>query len=119
MSTPEPIQSTDTRITCANNLSQMCVSLAGGNAPRSTIFIIGEDVARRAPLQGAAWVGRRACTQRVIDAPISNRACWDWRWCTQLDVPVVDIMFEISWPSLTRSQPAAKIHYMSGGKLRA
>lgn len=88
-----------------------------------TIFIIGEDVAEAGtPFKVMLGLVDEFGTQRVIDAPISEpgfagigvgAAITGMR-------PVVDIMFG-DFLALVLDQivnQAAKIHYMSGGKLR-
>jgi acetoin:2,6-dichlorophenolindophenol oxidoreductase subunit beta len=88
-----------------------------------TVFIIGEDVAEAGtPFKVTLGLVDEFGTERVIDAPISEpgfsgigvgAAMTGMR-------PVVDIMFG-DFLSLIMDQvanQAAKIHYMSGGKLR-
>ena len=88
-----------------------------------TVFIIGEDVAEAGtPFKVLAGLVAEFGTQRVIDSPISEAGI------TGIGVgaamtgmrPVVDIMFG-DFITLTMDQlvnQAAKIHYMSGGKLK-
>lgn len=87
------------------------------------VFIIGEDVAEAGtPFKVLAGLVQEFGPQRVIDSPISEAGI------TGIGVgaamggmrPVVDIMFG-DFITLTMDQmvnQAAKIHYMSGGKLR-
>ena len=87
------------------------------------VFIIGEDVAEAGtPFKVLSGLAEEFGTDRVIDAPISEAGF------TGLAVgaamtglrPVVDIMFG-DFITLTMDQmanQAAKVHYMSGGKLR-
>jgi pyruvate dehydrogenase E1 component beta subunit len=88
-----------------------------------TIFIIGEDVAEAGtPFKVLSGLVEEFGTARVIDAPISEpgfagigvgAAMTGMR-------PVVDIMFG-DFLTLTMDQianQAAKVHYMSGGRLR-
>jgi pyruvate dehydrogenase E1 component beta subunit len=87
------------------------------------VFIIGEDVAEAGtPFKVLTGLAKEFGTQRVIDSPISEAGI------TGIGVgaamtgmrPVVDIMFG-DFITLTMDQlvnQAAKIHYMSGGKLK-
>lgn len=89
----------------------------------SRVFVIGEDVAEAgSPFKVLSGLVEEFGTDRVIDSPISEAGI------TGLAVgaamtglrPVVDIMFG-DFISLTMDQmanQAAKVHYMSGGKLR-
>jgi pyruvate dehydrogenase E1 component beta subunit len=88
-----------------------------------TVFIIGEDVAEAGtPFKVLSGLVKEFGTERVIDSPISEAGI------TGIGVgaamtglrPVVDIMFG-DFITLTMDQlvnQAAKIHYMSGGKLK-
>src|SRR5919108_4070829 len=88
-----------------------------------TVFVIGEDVAEAGtPFKVLRGLVDEFGTGRVIDSPISEAGI------TGLAVgaamtgmrPVVDIMFG-DFVTLTMDQmvnQAAKIHYMSGGKLK-
>jgi pyruvate dehydrogenase E1 component beta subunit len=87
------------------------------------VFIIGEDVAEAGtPFKVLAGLVKEFGPERVIDSPISEAGI------TGIGVgaamtgmrPVVDIMFG-DFITLTMDQmvnQAAKIHYMSGGKLK-
>ena len=87
------------------------------------VFIIGEDVAEAGtPFKVLSGLVQEFGIQRVIDSPISEAGI------TGISVgaamtgmrPVVDIMFG-DFITLTMDQmvnQAAKIHYMSGGKLK-
>ena len=87
------------------------------------VFIIGEDVAEAGtPFKVLSGLVQEFGTNRVIDSPISEAGI------TGVSVgaamtgmrPVVDIMFG-DFITLTMDQmvnQAAKIHYMSGGKLK-
>ena len=87
------------------------------------VFILGEDVAEAGtPFKVLSGLVEEFGTERVIDTPISEAGI------TGLAVgaamtglrPVVDIMFG-DFLTLTMDQmvnQAAKVHYMSGGKLR-
>jgi len=88
-----------------------------------TVFVVGEDVAEAGtPFKVLSGLVSEFGKQRVIDSPISEAAI------TGITVgaamtgmrPVVDIMFG-DFVTLTMDQmvnQAAKIHYMSGGKLK-
>jgi pyruvate dehydrogenase E1 component beta subunit len=88
-----------------------------------TVFIIGEDVAEAGtPFKVLSGLVKEFGTERVIDSPISEAGI------TGIGVgaamtglrPVIDIMFG-DFITLTMDQlvnQAAKIHYMSGGKLK-
>ena len=88
-----------------------------------TVFIIGEDVAEAGtPFKVLQGLVDEFGPERIIDSPISEAGI------TGIGVgaamtgmrPVVDIMFGDFVP-LTMEQmvnQAAKVHYMSGGKLR-
>jgi pyruvate dehydrogenase E1 component beta subunit len=125
MSTPEHLQNIGNQ----DNLREITFSQAVREALAEemrrdpTIFIIGEDVAEAAtPFKVLLGLVDEFGTQRVIDAPISEpgfagigvgAAITGMR-------PVVDIMFG-DFLALVLDQivnQAAKIHYMSGGKLR-
>src|SRR5918911_5437476 len=89
-----------------------------------TVFVIGEDVAEAGtPFKVLSGLVEEFGTQRVVDTPISEPGF------TGLGVgaamtglrPVVDLMFG-DFLTLVMDQlvnQAAKIHYMSGGRLRA
>ncbi len=86
------------------------------------VFIIGEDVAEAGtPFKVLAGLSDEFGTDRVIDSPISEAGITGM--CVGAAMtgmrPVVDIMFG-DFLTLTMDQmvnQAAKIHYMSGGKL--
>ena len=86
------------------------------------VFIIGEDVAETGtPFKVMAGLVEEFGTDRVIDSPISEAGITGL--CVGAAMtgmrPVVDIMFG-DFITLTMDQmvnQAAKIHYMSGGKL--
>jgi pyruvate dehydrogenase E1 component beta subunit len=86
------------------------------------VFIIGEDVAETGtPFRVLAGLVDEFGVERVIDSPISEAGITGI--CVGAAMtgmrPVVDIMFG-DFITLTMDQmvnPAAKIHYMSGGKL--
>src|SRR5438132_3483473 len=89
----------------------------------STVFVLGEDVAEAGtPFKVLSGLVEEFGPDRVIDSPISEAGI------TGLGVgsamtgmrPIVDIMFG-DFIGLTMDQvanQAAKVHYMSGGKLK-
>ncbi len=87
------------------------------------VFIIGEDVAEAGtPFKVLSGLVEEFGTERVIDSPISEAGITGL--CVGAAMtgmrPVVDIMFG-DFITLTMDQmvnQAAKVHYMSGGKLR-
>jgi acetoin:2,6-dichlorophenolindophenol oxidoreductase subunit beta len=89
-----------------------------------TVFIIGEDVAEAGtPFKVTQGLVDEFGTERVIDAPISEQGFSGIGVGAAMTGmrPVVDIMFG-DFLGLIMDQianQAAKIHYMSGGKLRA
>src|SRR3972149_5898612 len=88
-----------------------------------TVFIIGEDVAEAGtPFKVLSGLVKEFGTQRVIDSPISEAGIAGIGVGAAMTGmrPVVDIMFG-DFLTLTMDQlvnQAAKIHYMSGGKLK-
>jgi acetoin:2,6-dichlorophenolindophenol oxidoreductase subunit beta len=88
-----------------------------------TVFIIGEDVAEAGtPFKVLAGLAAEFGTDRVIDSPISEAGISGIGVGAAMTGmrPVVDIMFG-DFITLTMDQlvnQAAKIHYMSGGKLK-
>ena len=88
-----------------------------------TIFIIGEDVAEAGtPFKVLSGLVKEFGTKRVIDSPISEAGIAGIGVGAAMTGmrPVVDIMFG-DFLTLTMDQlvnQAAKIHYMSGGKLK-
>lgn len=89
-----------------------------------TVFIVGEDVAEAGtPFKVLSGLVNEFGTDRVIDSPISEAGITGIALGTAMTGmrPVVDIMFG-DFITLTMDQlvnQAAKIHYMSGGKLKA
>ena len=87
------------------------------------VFIIGEDVAEAGtPFKVLSGLVKEFGTQRVIDSPISEAGIAGIGVGAAMTGmrPVVDIMFG-DFLTLTMDQlvnQAAKIHYMSGGKLK-
>jgi len=88
-----------------------------------TVFIIGEDVAEAGtPFKVLSGLVKEFGTKRVIDSPISEAGIAGIGVGAAMTGmrPVVDIMFG-DFLTLTMDQlvnQAAKIHYMSGGKLK-
>ena len=88
-----------------------------------TVCIIGEDVAEAGtPFKVLSGLAAEFGTQRVIDSPISEAGISGIGVGAAMTGmrPVVDIMFG-DFITLTMDQlvnQAAKIHYMSGGKLK-
>jgi len=88
-----------------------------------TVFVIGEDVAEAGtPFKVLSGLVREFGTERVIDSPISEAAIAGIGVGAAMTGmrPIVDIMFG-DFITLTMDQmvnQAAKIHYMSGGKLK-
>jgi len=88
-----------------------------------TVFIIGEDVAEAGtPFKVLAGLVKEFGKERVIDSPISEAGISGLTVGAAMTGmrPVVDIMFG-DFVTLTMDQmvnQAAKIHYMSGGKLK-
>jgi pyruvate dehydrogenase E1 component beta subunit len=117
MSTPE---ANDREITFAEAIRE---ALAEEMRRDPRVFIMGEDVAEAGtPFKVLLGLVEEFGTDRVIDTPISEAGI------TGLSVgaamagqrPVVDIMFG-DFITLTMDQmvnQAAKVHYMSGGKLK-
>src|SRR5436853_1850116 len=87
------------------------------------VFVIGEDVAEAGtPFKVLSGLVTEFGTQRVIDSPISEAGISGIGVGAAMTGmrPVVDIMFG-DFITLTMDQlvnQAAKIHYMSGGKLK-
>jgi pyruvate dehydrogenase E1 component beta subunit len=110
----------DREITFAQAINE---ALAEEMRRDARVFIIGEDVAEAGtPFKVLSGLVQEFGTGRVIDSPISEAGI------TGISVgaamtgmrPVVDIMFG-DFVTLTMDQmvnQAAKIHYMSGGKLK-
>ena len=89
-----------------------------------TVFLIGEDVAEAGtPFKVLTGLVEEFGTERIIDTPISEPGF------TGIGVgaamtgmrPVVDIMFgDFLFLAMDQiANQAAKVHYMSGGKLKA
>ncbi len=89
-----------------------------------TVYVIGEDVAEAGtPFKVLSGLVEEFGTQRIIDTPISEPGFMGIALGSAMTGmrPVVDIMFG-DFLMLAMDQianQAAKIHYMSGGKLRA
>jgi acetoin:2,6-dichlorophenolindophenol oxidoreductase subunit beta len=88
-----------------------------------TVFVIGEDVAEAGtPFKVLSGLVKEFGTKRIIDSPISEAGIAGIGVGAAMTGmrPVVDIMFG-DFITLTMDQlvnQAAKIHYMSGGKLK-
>ena len=114
---PEPVERIITFSQAVNE------ALAEEMRREKTVFIIGEDVAEAGtPFKVLSGLVEEFGTERVLDSPISESGF------TGIGVgaamtgmrPVVDIMFG-DFMTITMDQivnQAAKIHYMSGGKLK-
>src|SRR5487761_1234402 len=120
MSTPEPTSDAESReLTMAQAIRE---AIAEEMRRDETVFVMGEDVAEAGtPFKVLSGLVEEFGTDRVIDTPISERGF------TGIGVgaamtgrrPVVDIMFG-DFLGLVMDQvanQAAKVHYMSGGKL--
>jgi pyruvate dehydrogenase E1 component beta subunit len=89
-----------------------------------TVFVIGEDVAEAGtPFKVLSGLVEEFGPQRVIDSPISEAGITGLGLGAAMTGmrPVVDIMFG-DFLTLVMDQlvnQAAKVHYMSGGKLKA
>ncbi len=117
MSTPSP---SDRELTFGEAIRE---ALAEEMRRDPTVFIIGEDVAEAGtPFKVLSGLVQEFQKERVVDTPISEAGF------TGLAVgaamtgmrPVVDLMFG-DFLALTMDQianQAAKVHYMSGGKLK-
>ena len=87
------------------------------------VFVIGEDVAEAGtPFKVLSGLVDEFGTERVVDSPISEAGITGLAVGAAMSGtrPVVDIMFG-DFITLTMDQmvnQAAKVHYMSGGKLR-
>lgn len=118
--TSQGVNATTREITLAQAIRE---ALAEEMRRDPTVFILGEDVAEAGtPFKVLSGLVQEFGTQRVIDSPISEAGI------TGLGVgaamtgmrPVIDIMFG-DFLTLIMDQlvnQAAKVHYMSGGKLR-
>jgi pyruvate/2-oxoglutarate/acetoin dehydrogenase E1 component len=89
-----------------------------------TVFVIGEDVAEAGtPFKVFAGLVEEFGTERVLDSPISEAGITGIGLGAAMTGmrPVVDIMFG-DFITLVMDQvanQAAKVHYMSGGRLKA
>src|SRR5918911_264360 len=109
---------------------ELTLSQAVGEAFREemrrdpTIFVIGEDVAEAGtPFKMLSGLVDEFGTERVVDSPISEPGITGLALGAAMTGmrPVVDIMFG-DFVTLIMDQvvnQAAKIHYMSGGSLKA
>ncbi len=121
MSTPESVVAAETReITMAQAIRE---AIAEEMRRDEAVFVMGEDVAEAGtPFKVLSGLVEEFGTSRVLDTPISEAGF------TGIGVgaamtgrrPVVDIMFG-DFLGLVMDQvanQAAKVHYMSGGKLQ-
>jgi pyruvate/2-oxoglutarate/acetoin dehydrogenase E1 component len=114
----------------ANGTRELTLAQAVNEALREemrrdpSIFVIGEDVAEAGtPFKVLAGLVDEFGTERVLDSPISEPGITGLALGAAMTGmrPVVDIMFG-DFLTLTMDQvvnQAAKIHYMSGGSLKA
>lgn len=118
MSMPSPVA--DREITFAQAIRE---ALAEEMRRDPTVFILGEDVAEAGtPFKVLSGLVEEFGPERVTDAPISEAGFTGIAVGAAMTGlrPVVDIMFGDFLP-LAMDQivnQAAKVHYMSGGKLR-
>src|SRR5262245_41051212 len=118
---PTPKQEPVREITFAQAINE---ALAEEMRRDERVFIIGEDVAEAGtPFKVLAGLVKEFGTARVIDSPISEAGIAGIGVGAAMTGmrPVVDIMFG-DFVTLAMDQmvnQAAKIHYMSGGKLKA
>jgi pyruvate dehydrogenase E1 component beta subunit len=119
MKAPTQAQKADRQITFGQAINE---ALAEEMRRDPKVFILGEDVAEAGtPFKVLSGLLKEFGKERVIDSPISEAAITGL--CVGAAMtglrPVVDIMFG-DFITLTMDQmvnQAAKIHYMSGGKL--
>ena len=120
MKAPAQQNATSREITFAQAIKE---ALAEEMRRDSTVFIIGEDVAEAGtPFKVLSGLVEEFGTGRVIDSPISEAGIAGLGVGAAMTGmrPVVDIMFG-DFVTLIMDQivnQAAKIHYMSGGKLK-
>jgi len=120
MKAPTQAQKADRQITFGQAINE---ALAEEMRRDPKVFILGEDVAEAGtPFKVLSGLLKEFGKERVIDSPISEAAITGL--CVGAAMtglrPVVDIMFG-DFITLTMDQmvnQAAKIHYMSGGKLK-
>ena len=125
MSTPDRLTLTEDRSTWREITMGQAVREALAEEMRRdpTVFIIGEDIAEAGtPFKVMQGLVDEFGVERVIDAPISEQGfCGVGVGAAMTGMrPVVDIMFG-DFLTLALDQianQAAKIHYMSGGKLK-
>jgi acetoin:2,6-dichlorophenolindophenol oxidoreductase subunit beta len=122
MSMPEVAQQVETRqLTLAQAINE---ALAEEMRRDPNVFIIGEDVAEAGtPFKVLKGLVEEFGAERVIDSPISEAGITGIGLGASMTGmrPVVDIMFG-DFMTLAMDQTvnqAAKVHYMSGGKLTA
>jgi acetoin:2,6-dichlorophenolindophenol oxidoreductase subunit beta len=121
MSSPSAVVSAARELTMAQAVNE---ALAEELRRDPTVFLIGEDVAEAGhPFKVLAGLVDEFGPQRVIDSPISEAGISGLGLGAAMTGmrPVVDIMFG-DFLTLVMDQvvnQAAKIHYMSGGSLKA
>ena len=120
MSSPDPISDGELRdLTMAQAIRE---ALAEEMRRDPTVFVMGEDVAEAGtPFKVLSGLVEEFGTERVIDTPISEAGFTGMGVGAAMTGrrPVVDIMFG-DFLGLVMDQvanQAAKVHYMSGGKL--
>src|SRR3954454_19049061 len=121
MSSPSAVVSATRELTMAQAVNE---ALAEELRRDPTVFLIGEDIAEAGhPFKVLAGLVDEFGPQRVIDSPISEAGIAGLGLGAAITGtrPVVDIMFG-DFLTLIMDQvvnQAAKIHYMSGGSLKA
>lgn len=120
MSSPEPMADGDSReLTMAQAIRE---AIAEEMRRDPTVFVMGEDVAEAGtPFKVLSGLVEEFGTDRVLDTPISEPGFTGMGVGAAMTGrrPVVDIMFG-DFLGLVMDQvanQAAKVHYMSGGKL--
>ena len=121
MSSPSAVLAATRELTLAQAVNE---ALAEELRRDPTVFIIGEDVAEAGhPFKVLSGLVEEFGTDRVIDSPISEAGISGLGLGAAITGmrPIVDIMFG-DFLTLIMDQvvnQAAKIHYMSGGSLKA
>src|SRR5262245_5831859 len=121
MSSPSAVVAGTRELTIAQAVNE---ALAEELRRDPTVFVIGEDVAEAGhPFKVLAGLVDEFGPERVLDSPISEAGIAGLGLGAAMTGmrPVVDIMFG-DFLTLVMDQvanQAAKIHYMSGGSLRA
>jgi acetoin:2,6-dichlorophenolindophenol oxidoreductase subunit beta len=121
MSTPSAEQTEQREISLAQAVNE---ALAEELRRDPTVFVIGEDVAEAGtPFKVLSGLVEEFGAERVLDSPISEAGITGIGLGAAMTGmrPVVDIMFG-DFMTLVMDQvanQAAKVHYMSGGRLKA